>query len=285
MVIDHPRDNDGGELFMDFTTRNTGTAAVMAQTTASSTSTEQDRTVSLHWAWGAYAADGMVFGPLPPTNWSIALHVDTARTYGLESLQVATYEAADGDLLPSTPPSHHTHAHKSNTDTRMYMHIHMYMHTMQRRSPAVAVTVTVVYTVAHAHPLTDTVVHTVARSFESKRADYTHSSVLSSCHSTLQTYAEPWNVTTCFRVHLSHAICFLCFSESRFYFDSYQENGCGLRRGGGKNLLSRSCVYESKPRTILTHFVSAAPACDSTHNPYAFRICRPRMRPEFADTS
>jgi len=87
---------------MSMTPSGAPAASVMSPLTDSTT--QEDGSISLRWAWGGHAADGMVFGPMPALNWSIAFTFDMAQTYGLQSLQVASYDPTTAQVSFTSIP-------------------------------------------------------------------------------------------------------------------------------------------------------------------------------------
>mmetsp|Transcript_58687 Transcript_58687/g.155884 ORF Transcript_58687/g.155884 Transcript_58687/m.155884 type:complete len:616 (+) Transcript_58687:652-2499(+) len=96
MVIDSPFDNDSGMLVMNMTTTATNATILQHEkqpdfVTMSGVNLE---VYNLVWRWTGGEADGLVFGPMPPTNWSISFNINTELTYGLANLQVASYDSS-----------------------------------------------------------------------------------------------------------------------------------------------------------------------------------------------
>jgi len=98
LVVDSPYDNDSGRLVMNMTTTGTPNATVMASGQQPDAVLASGNGFYLSWQWGSNDVEGLVFGPMPSTNWSIAFNIDTSLTYGLNNLQVASYNSTTARL-------------------------------------------------------------------------------------------------------------------------------------------------------------------------------------------
>merc|ERR1719498_1256772 len=102
VTVDKAGDCSGGDLVINMETTGINTSNPMVffddpqESTYTYSSTYQNGTLSFHW--NDYAGDGFVFGPLPPTDWSINMAVERQYTQGLESFVAGSYDSSKNDI-------------------------------------------------------------------------------------------------------------------------------------------------------------------------------------------
>lgn len=102
VTVDKAYDGSGGDLVINMETTGITTSSPMVffddpqESTYTYNSSYQNGTLSFHW--NDYAGDGFVFGPLPPTDWSINMAVERRYTQGLDSFVAGSYDSSKNDI-------------------------------------------------------------------------------------------------------------------------------------------------------------------------------------------
>lgn len=123
MAIDAAHDGSGGHLALDFATtgaighasdpvkfmgppHDSGPAGVPAGDSRDGYIVNEwlQQRASVSFGWDSCCSDGMIFGPLPATAWSLNMQVNAQDTRGLDDFRVGTYDSGKNAIGYLTLP-------------------------------------------------------------------------------------------------------------------------------------------------------------------------------------